>query len=108
MTGTLNYLSNVVNIDPILMELPDGMFRMAKVQGSLDLSSDIRLSNVLYIRNFQCNLVSIAQLSKELKCFVMFIDELCGIRDHTSSNLIEVDELRGGVYCFNKSATVKV
>jgi len=108
MTGNLNYLNDVVNIEPIPVELLDGVFHVAKAQGNLDLSSDIKLSNVLYIPNFQCNLVSIAQLNRELKCFVIFTDELCVIQGRTSRNLIGVGELRGGVSCFNNSATVKV
>ena len=35
-------------------------------------------------------------------------DELCVIQDRISKNLIGVGELRGGVYCFNRAATMKV
>ena len=37
---------------------------------------------------------------------MIFTVKLYVIKDHTSRNLIEVGELRGGVYCFNKSAIV--
>jgi len=60
MTGNVNCLKDIVNVKLIPMELPVGVFRMAKVQGRLDLSLDIRLRSVLYIPNFQHNLVSIA------------------------------------------------
>ena len=46
----------------------------------MDLGPNVKLSNVLYIPNLHCNLVSIAQLSTELKCIVMFTDEFVRYR----------------------------
>jgi len=63
MTGNLRCLSQVKNVDPMPIELSDGVFPIAKLQGSLDLWPNIKLNNVLYIPNFHCNLVSITQLS---------------------------------------------
>ena len=81
MAGDLNGLSKLETINPILVELPDGVFRVANLQGTISLGSKINLSKVLYIPNFNCNLVSIAQLSRELRCIVIFSDELCVIQD---------------------------
>ena len=108
MTGNLGFLSKVEAIEPVPVELPDGVFRIAKLQGTMVLGSKLQLSKILYVPNFHCNLVSIAQLCRELKCIVTFTDELCVIQDRISRNLIGVGELRGGVYCFNETATVKV
>jgi len=52
MIVILNYLNDIVTTESVPVELPDGVFRIAKVQGNLDLNSDMRLSNVLYIPNF--------------------------------------------------------
>jgi len=108
MTGNLNGLSKLELINPIPVELPDAVFRMASLQGAMSLGSKINLSKVLYIPNFHYNLISVAQLIRELRCIVIFTDELCVIQDRTSRSLIGVGELRGGVYCFNEVATGKV
>ena len=47
-----------INLIPV--ELPDGVFRVANLQRAISLGSRINLSKVLYIPNFNCNLVSIA------------------------------------------------
>lgn len=108
MTGNLNALANLENVDAIPIELPDGMLRLVKIHKTVNLGSRITMSKVLYGPNFHCNLISVAQLIRELKCIAMFADELCVIQDSTSRSLIGVGELRGGVYCFNQIAIVKV
>lgn len=108
MTGNLGFLSKVEAIEPVPVELPDGVFYVAKLQGTMMLGSKLQWSRVLYIPNFHYNLVSIAQLCRELRCIVIFTDKLCVLQDRISRNLIGVGELRGWVYCFNEAATVMV
>jgi len=59
MTGNLNFLNDVTSIGAVLVELPDEVFRVRKVQGNMHLGPNINLSNVLYIPSFHCNLVPI-------------------------------------------------
>ena len=47
-------------VEAIPIELPNGMMRLAKLQGAVNLGSRITLSNILYIPDFHCNLISIA------------------------------------------------
>ena len=79
MMGNVSLLTQVEPINPVSVELPNGMFQVAKVQGKTNLGSNVKLSNVLYVSNFHCNLVSIAQLCEELRCIMIFTDELCMI-----------------------------
>ena len=60
MTGNLKGLENLEKIDPIVVELPDGMIKIANLQGSISLGMKINLSKVLYVSNFTCNLISVA------------------------------------------------
>ena len=60
MTENLSFLSKVEAIEPVPVELPDGVFCLAKLQGTMMLGSKLQLSEVLYIPHFHCNLVSIA------------------------------------------------
>ena len=108
MMSNLNFLKQIGNISPILVELPNGVFRVAKLHGSKNLGSNIKLSNVLCISNFHCNLLSIAKVSRELHCIVIFTNEYCVIQALISRNLIGVVKWRRGVCCFNELATMKV
>ena len=38
---------------------------------------------------------------RDLKCIVIFDEELCVIQDYILTSLIGVGRLRGGIYCFN-------
>ena len=74
---------------------------MTSCQGSMNLDPKINLDKVLYVQNFSCNLFSVSQLIRELKCIMIFDDDMCVIPDRTMKSLIRVDRLRGGVYCFD-------
>jgi len=78
MAINLNFLKEITNIEQMSGEPPDGgIFCIAKAQGNMDLGSNIKLSNVLYILSFHCSLFLNAQLSRELKCIMIFAEELC-------------------------------
>ena len=102
MTGNLGKLSNVHDTHPILVELPNGDTSLASRQGWAQLNSTTTLSNVLYVPDLNCNLVSIAQLTNELFCTVIFTKKWCVIQDHTMKRLIGVGEQRRGVYFFTE------
>jgi len=89
----------------VAVSLTNGESAIAKLQGSMRLSPRVNLDNVLYIQNFLCNLISVAQLIRELKCIVIVDNDLCVIQDCTSKNPIGVGRLRGGVYCFENFAS---
>jgi len=50
MMSSLNFLKQVGNISPILVELPNGEFQVAKLQRNKNLGSNIKLSNVSLIK----------------------------------------------------------
>jgi len=106
MTGKLRSLERKASMAPIPVNLPNGAHVMASLQGSLNLSSQINLDKVLCVLNFSCNLISAAQLTKELKCIVIFNEDLCVIQDHTLRSPIGVGRLRGGVYYFDEFSPV--
>ena len=62
------------------------------------ISPEITLRNVFYSPNLSCNLISIRQLTKEIKCLVTYSEYTCLIQDRTSKRLIGVGDLRNGVY----------
>ena len=94
MTGDVHQLEQKTSVNPIAVSLPNGESAMARCQGSMNLGPKINLDKVLYIPNFSCNLISISQLISELKCIVIFVDDLCVIQDRTSKSLIGAGRLR--------------
>lgn len=45
--------------------------------GTISLSSNIKLQNVLYIPQFSCNLISIHKFACDLKCIVTYSFHAC-------------------------------
>ena len=77
MIGDLYRLEHKKLVAPIPVTLPNGARVMACLQGSIKLSPTINLDKVLYIPKFSCNLISMAQLICDLKCIVLFDNDLC-------------------------------
>ena len=67
------------------------------------MSPDLLLKNVLYSPQFSCNLISIRQLTKDLKCRVTYGEQSCVIQDRTSKRLIRAGDMRNRVYCLKNS-----
>lgn len=99
MTGHGSLLNDPVEIkgsSPVF--IPNGGSSRATRIGKVDLGSNFILNNVLFVPDFKCNLISVAQLTHDLGCQVMFISDLCVIQDRTSRMTIGLGELQGGVY----------
>ena len=47
MTGNLDFLNQVKNINLVPVELSEGVFWVAKLQGNMDMGLNIKLSNAL-------------------------------------------------------------
>jgi len=78
---------------------------MANVKGSTSLSSKLNLNKVLYVPDFAWNLISVAKLSRELRCIVIFDTDLCVIQNRATKSLIGVGRLREGIYHVDKLAS---
>lgn len=100
MTWNLSYLSNITDIAPCDIGLPDGKSALAIKQGDLCLGGDLWLKGVLYSKDLTCSLISVAKLLKAVKGSITFTDELCILQDRTTKTLIGAGEECGGVYVF--------
>jgi len=81
---------------------------VASIEESTSLNSNINLDRVLYVSNFSCNLVSIAQLIRELRYIVIFDEDLYIIQDRITTSQIGVGRMWGGVYYVDKLASPTV
>ncbi|XP_075489666.1 uncharacterized protein LOC142528501 [Primulina tabacum] len=72
VTGNESCLLNIKAISSCPVRLPDGQTLAATEEGAVQLTDTIRLQNVLYVPNLQCNLISVSQLIDDIDCCVQF------------------------------------
>ncbi|KAL2903744.1 Retrovirus-related Pol polyprotein from transposon TNT 1-94, partial [Bienertia sinuspersici] len=108
VTGNYSCLHNITHISEWAVGLPDGRRVSATLSGSVQLSSTITLSNVLYVPGLNCNLLSVSCLLRDCGCLVRFTDTLCAIQDQRSGMLIGAGEQRDGLYYFRDLPAVCV
>ena len=78
--------------------LPDGTHAPITHIGTLSLSPDLSLSNVLCDPSFHHNLLSVSALAKDLNCFVIFYLDHCVLQDLHSKRKIGPGKLHGGLH----------
>ena len=101
MTGRKELLRELKDTASMLVYLPNGAKTVSTIVGRARLSPKIALTDVLYVPNLTCNLISIRQLISTINCQITFANALCVIQDRTSKMLIGAGELSGGgVYYF--------
>ena len=77
MTGELTSLRGKTFAAPIPVNLPNRGKVVASMEGNTSLSSKINLDKVIYVPHFSCNLVSVAQLIRDIHSIVMFDENFC-------------------------------
>nr|GLL39973.1 copia protein (gag-int-pol protein) [Ipomoea trifida] len=100
MTGNVNILHNVSNMTGCPVGLPDGRSTVATKKGLVNLDEILKMHNVLYVPELNCNLISVSQLIDDSNCIAQFTKDLCVIQDRTSRMLIGAGEQRSGLYYF--------
>lgn len=65
MTGDITLLKDVRDIIPSAVTFPDGSASRATKLGTLTLSKDYFLCDVLYVPDFNCTLISVSKLLKQ-------------------------------------------
>jgi len=68
MTGNLNHMHELQDIQSCPVGLPNGQHTVAFKEGSVVLDEGLKLTNVLYVPKFNCNLIYVSQMMDELKC----------------------------------------
>ncbi|KAJ0008070.1 hypothetical protein Pint_30233 [Pistacia integerrima] len=105
MTGTYSCLSEVRDIVPCSVELPNGEETMALKEGTVFLGEALILRHVLFVPNLKCNLILMPQLLDDSDLVMQITNKICAIQDRTSRKLIGVGERREGVYFFKGVAS---
>jgi len=96
-----DHLSNInVLSEKSKITLPNGNSEISSV-GTIKLSTEIVLKNVLYVLVFKYNLLSVPKLTKCSKCMVIFHPKFCIIQDYVAMRILGVGREHRGL-CFLK------
>nr|KYP76196.1 Retrovirus-related Pol polyprotein from transposon TNT 1-94 [Cajanus cajan] len=85
-------------IKPIHVNLPNGNSVLASISGTIHFSPFLYLTDVLYLPNFQYNLISVSKLTSVLNCTLTFSDNSCWIQNLNTSKMIGTAEAKDGLY----------
>lgn len=80
--------------------LPDGKYVHITHSGSLQLTKDIILSDVLCVFDFNCNLISVVKLISHASLALVFSVNTCILQDYTLKKGREIGSLQDGFYKF--------
>ncbi|XP_061354093.1 uncharacterized protein LOC133298774 [Gastrolobium bilobum] len=100
MTGSLNLLTKIRKINHLSVTLPNGSVTLAEKEGTMMFNAQFKLSNVLYVPQLRCNLISVSQLLRNNSRMVTFTDKNCLLQDQILKREIGLGELKEGVYVF--------
>ncbi|XP_074291346.1 uncharacterized protein LOC141618136 [Silene latifolia] len=98
MTGSCELLSDIHKIAPCMVTLPNGKMSKATKEGKVALGGSLVLNNVLFVPDFNCNLISVYQLSIDLDYNIQFTNSSCVIQDRVSKMTIDTGEQHGRLY----------
>jgi len=77
MTGSMKEMHDVHDILTCPVGLPNGEHTNATKEGTVYLGGQLKLVNVLFVPNLNCNVLSISQLLDESNCVIQFTNKLC-------------------------------
>ncbi|KAL1197960.1 hypothetical protein V5N11_013648 [Cardamine amara subsp. amara] len=100
MTGSVEFLTEVCDMAPVFIKLPDGQFTISTRRGKVGLGSSLKLLNVFFVDGLQCHLISVSQLTRDRGCLFQLSDKLCVVQDHITPTLIGAGEQLNGLYLF--------
>ena len=108
VTGNLSCLTNIKEVPPFPIGLPDGKNIVAVKEGDAKLTNNITLTNVLFVPKLHCNLISVSQLSDDLNCCVITNSSQCTIQDLHTREVIGTGDRRDGLYFLREDTMVQV
>ncbi|KAM0025673.1 hypothetical protein Hdeb2414_s0021g00577311 [Helianthus debilis subsp. tardiflorus] len=105
-SGAIEHITNQVDLldnkrrnsfeTPVI--IPNGDNVPVEGRGDYVLPGGAEVKEVLYVPKFNCNLLSVSRLTKNLQCAVTFFPDFCVVQGLRSGNLIGADECRRGLY----------
>jgi hypothetical protein len=79
ITHSMQYFISYHHIKSVPISLPNGNKVCANIAGSIQISPHIIIDNVLFVPQFNINLISVQRLAKSLDCHFVFHLDHCSI-----------------------------
>ncbi|XP_019442317.1 PREDICTED: uncharacterized protein LOC109347040 [Lupinus angustifolius] len=95
---SLSRFQSFKQITPISIKLPNGENLNAHYSGTVVISSQLYLNNVLCLPSFNFNLISVSKLIKSLPYRLIFSHTHCDIQELQSLKIIGVANMKNGLY----------
>nr|KYP33474.1 Retrovirus-related Pol polyprotein from transposon TNT 1-94 [Cajanus cajan] len=106
MTPLHSLFENLRSINaPFYITVPTRDRVVVDRMGTITLNNNIKLHDVLYIPQFNCNLISVHKLTCGLNCIVTYFAHNCVIHDQTTRRMIGLGDSCDGIYIL-KSTTM--
>lgn len=71
---------------------------LVKGKGECTLTGGTKTKDVLYVLDFNCNLLCVGQLSNDLQCVVSFFPDFCVMQNLSTRSLIGAGKRDNGLY----------
>ncbi|KAL9225388.1 hypothetical protein vseg_001321 [Gypsophila vaccaria] len=99
MTSHFSLLHNVITLcTPLKVALPDGSHKSVTTIGSLHLTPTLTIHNVLFLPDFQQNLLSVGKLLKHNGLTAIFFPTYCLFQDLSTNKTVAIAHKVGELY----------
>lgn len=95
---SLHWFLSVKKISPMQVSLPNGSTSETNTIGRIKLNNDLVIDNVLYVPEFQVNLISASKLCREQSCTLTFKSGICMIQEENAMRTIGLAKEQDGLY----------
>ncbi|XP_075490977.1 uncharacterized protein LOC142529351 [Primulina tabacum] len=86
------------------IQLPNGHTTTITHVGPVDINNTITLDHVLFVPDFQHNLLSVSQFTKHHHCCVTFYPNFCVFQDLSTGTIMGIGKERNGLYHLDNSS----
>ncbi|KAK9062516.1 hypothetical protein SSX86_019703 [Deinandra increscens subsp. villosa] len=99
VTHQASLLENEIrNIREVPITIPNGDAIPVRGKGDHTLPGGIKIKGVLHVPDFNCNLLSVRRLTKDLNCAVIFFPDFFVLQSLETRELIGAGSCKGGLY----------
>ena len=103
ISNSLSYFTAYKHIPPIKVSLPNGILVSATIYGTIHLSPNFVLTDVLFLPCFKFNLISVTKLTQTLLCKLTFLEDICLIQDFNACKMIGTTKAERGLYILTQA-----
>ncbi|XP_010677719.1 uncharacterized protein LOC104893320 [Beta vulgaris subsp. vulgaris] len=109
MTYNDSWLMNKRRLNlPVKVGLPDGSWKSVEIIGDVNLSDTLVLKDVMLIKEFKHNLLSIGRLIEQNNISVQFTSTGCYFQDLNKSIVLGAGTREHGLYYFDRCKSLKI